>query len=125
MLPKLAICPKLAILVAFLAAGPALAASPSPSHRASAAPAPSLASNQFTSEPAAKSHCPGDTIVWANTGSSKAYHLSGSRYFGKTKHGAYMCRKDADTSGFHVAGSRRGTKKSASKTPSTAPTTTK
>lgn len=119
MLPRLAVCSKLAVVVAFLVAGPALAASSA--HRTSSAPASSLAGNQFTSEQAAKSHCPGDTIVWANTGGSKAYHLSGSRFFGKTKKGAYMCRKDADTSGFHVAGSRRGAKKSA-KAPSSGST---
>jgi hypothetical protein len=67
---------------------------------------PSLASNQFPEETAAKSHCPADTVVWVNLGGSKAYHTSGDRYYGKTKKGAYMCQKEADQSGYHAAGSR-------------------
>ncbi len=86
-----------------------------------AAPAShALASNQFSSEQAAKAHCPSDTIVWANLSGSKAYHTSGDRYFGKTKHGAFMCQKEADQSGFHAAGSRAGktaTKTTTTKTP--------
>lgn len=86
-----------------------------------AAPAPAgLASSQFSSEQAAKAHCPGDAIVWANLGSSKAYHASGDRYYGKTRHGAYMCQKEADQAGFHAAGHR--TAKTAAK--STSPKTT-
>ncbi|MGH7058990.1 MAG: hypothetical protein ACREFH_01285 [Stellaceae bacterium] len=88
-----------------------LLAAASPVHAQSAthpAPAatPSLAANQFTSEQAAKSHCPSDTVVWANLGGSKAYHASGDRYYGKTHQGAYMCRKDADQAGYHAAGQR-------------------
>jgi hypothetical protein len=65
-----------------------------------------LSANEFSTEAAAKSHCPSDTVVWANTGGSKAYHLSGDRYYGKTKHGAYMCQKDAEQTGFHQSGKR-------------------
>jgi hypothetical protein len=72
---------------------------------------PSLASNQFPEEGAAKSHCPGDTVVWVNLGGSKTYHMSGDRYYGKTKQGAYMCQKEADQSGYHAAGSRAAAKK--------------
>lgn len=57
-------------------------------------------SNQFTSEIAAKSACGTDPVVWANL-SSKAYHTSGTRYFGKTKRGAYMCQGAANSSGYH------------------------
>src|SRR5271163_4942551 len=78
-----------------------------------------LASNQFSAEQAAKAHCPGDAIVWANLSGSKAYHPSGDKYFGKTKHGAFMCQKEADQSGFHAAGSH------ASKTATTSKTATK
>ena len=82
---------------------------------------PGLAANQFSSESAAKAHCPADTIVWANLAGSKAYHTSADRYFGKTKHGAYMCQKEADQGGYHPAGSRG--KKTAAKTTSTKATT--
>lgn len=50
--------------------------------------------NQFSSEADAKSHCPGDQIVWATSG-KRIYHPSGDKYYGKTKHGAYMCQADA------------------------------
>jgi hypothetical protein len=64
-----------------------------------------LAADQFSSEQAAKGHCPGERIVWANLGGSKAYHTSGDRYYGKSKHGAFMCQRDADQSGFHASAS--------------------
>lgn len=64
-----------------------------------------LAADQFSSEQAAKGHCPGERIVWANLGGSTAYHTSGDRYYGKTKHGAFMCQRDADQSGFHASAS--------------------
>lgn len=80
-----------------------------------------LAAGQFATEQTAKAHCPGDTIVWANTGGSKAYHTSSDRYYGKTKHGAYMCQKEADQAGYHAAGSRGRT--SAAKATSTKATT--
>lgn len=123
MLRTIAICS-----ILLLGAALPAASQPAPTHRAAAsrsATAPSnaqpgasssLAANQFSTEQAAKTHCPGDTVVWANLGGSKAYHLSGDRYFGKTKHGAYMCQKEADSSGFHKAGTRGG--KTAAKTPS-------
>lgn len=111
-------------IIAFLSLGGAALAQPAPSHPAPSHPAasapaaraapakpgspPTLAADQFSSEPAAKSHCPGDAVVWANLGSSKAYHAAGDRFYGKTKQGAFMCRKDADRSGFHPAGQRAG-----------------
>jgi hypothetical protein len=70
-----------------------------------------LASDQFSTEVTAKAHCPTDTVVWANLGGSKAYHVSGDKYFGKTKHGAYMCKKDADQTGFHASGTHAANKK--------------
>jgi hypothetical protein len=66
------------------------------------AAAPMMA-GQYDNEAAAKAHCPTDTVVWGNA-SSKAYHLTGTKYYGKTKHGSYMCQKDAMTNGFHAAG---------------------
>ncbi len=98
----------------FAAAAP-VRAQPAPAHPAvththAASTHPGVSSgaaaDQFATEQAAKTHCPGDTIVWANLGGSKAYHMSGNKYYGKTKHGAYMCQKEADQSGFHPAGRR-------------------
>jgi hypothetical protein len=113
MLRTIAIC-----TVLLFAATVPVRAQPAPAHPAAAAhghatkaqPSASatsgLAANQFSSEQAAKGHCPGDAIVWVNLGGSKAYHMSGNKYYGKTKHGAFMCQKEADQSGFHAAGGR-------------------
>ena len=30
---------------------------------------------------------------------SKIYHLKGTHFYGKTKHGEYACRKEADAAG--------------------------
>ena len=116
--------------VLLLSAAPAALAQ-TPAHHAvnnllgnqQAAPsaAPNLAAGQFSTEQAAKAHCPGDTIVWANTSGSKAYHAGGDRYYGKTKRGAYMCQKEADQGGYHPAGLRGKT--TAAKTTSTKATT--
>ena len=111
MLRTIAIC-----TVLLLAATAPVRAQPAPAHPAAAAHGhaaaaqPSatsgLATNQFSSEQAAKGHCPGDAVVWVNLGGSKAYHMSGNKFYGKTKHGAFMCQKEAVQSGFHAAGGR-------------------
>ena len=44
-----------------------------------------------------------DAIVWVNT-SKKDYHLSGDKWYGRTKHGQYMCQSDAEAKGYHLAG---------------------
>ena len=95
-----------------------LAAHPSPARPSTPS---NLASNQYSEESAAKSHCLGDTVVWVNLGGSKAYHMSGDKYYGKTKEGAYMCQKEADQSGYHAAGHRAVAAKTA---PTNAPTKT-
>jgi hypothetical protein len=69
--------------------------------------------NRFASEAEAQSNCRGDTVVWVNT-KSHVYHLPGSSAYGNTKHGAFMCRADADRSGVFRAAKaetamRRGT----------------
>ncbi len=53
-------------------------------------------------EAGAKQKCGADPVVWANP-SSKVYHTTESRYYGKTKKGSYMCQKDADAAGFHAS----------------------
>jgi hypothetical protein len=57
---------------------------------------------EFASEAEAKTHCPGDTVVWANT-RSKIYHFAGSGPYGHTKRGAFMCEKDTASAGLRSA----------------------
>ena len=62
--------------------------------------APVLAqqSPKFTTEQEAARHCPGDTVVWLNS-ETGVYHFKGQRWFGRTKNGAYECRKEGDGEG--------------------------
>lgn len=53
-----------------------------------------LEAGQFANEASAKARCPTDTVVWVNL-PSKIYHFAGTRNYGTTKHGAYMCEKEA------------------------------
>ncbi|SEE46741.1 hypothetical protein SAMN05444161_5857 [Rhizobiales bacterium GAS191] len=53
---------------------------------------------EYATEAEAKSHCPGDTVVWANL-HSKIYHFNTSRNYGSTKAGAYMCERDTAAAG--------------------------
>jgi len=63
---------------------------------------PAKASAGFATEAAAKAHCPSDTVMWANHG-SKVLHYAGSKYYGKTKQGSYMCEGEATKLGYHAA----------------------
>ncbi len=60
-------------------------------------PAPSGA-NQFAAASQAQAHCPAAVVVWVNTQSS-IYHLAGTKNYGNTKQGAYMCEADATAAG--------------------------
>jgi hypothetical protein len=52
----------------------------------------------FSTASAAQAHCPRDTVVWLNTPSG-IYHYKGERWYGRTKHGAYVCEKEAIAAG--------------------------
>jgi hypothetical protein len=52
----------------------------------------------FQSEQQAQRHCPNDAVVWVNN-KTGVYHSKGERWYGATKNGAYVCRKEADAEG--------------------------
>jgi hypothetical protein len=81
---------------------PAPTAKPVATRPAKPATTKPAAENEFTSEALAKSHCPGDTVVWVNL-ASKIYHYADTSDYGRTKKGAYMCEKDTAASGFRAA----------------------
>jgi hypothetical protein len=89
------------------AAAPAPRAS-APTRQIPAQPAPTrgtaapTGANEFATEAEARAHCPGDTVVWANT-KSRIYHFSGHRDYGSTKAGAYMCERDTPAAGIRAA----------------------
>jgi hypothetical protein len=65
------------------------------------APAPTGA-GQFLTEAEARYRCPTDKVVWVNT-KSRIYHYQGTRNYGHTKEGAYMCEADAKAAGDRAA----------------------
>jgi hypothetical protein len=52
----------------------------------------------FSNEGQAQQHCPSDVVVWLNL-PTRIYHWKGMRWYGNTKNGAYVCKKDADENG--------------------------
>lgn len=58
--------------------------------------------NQYTTEAKARTHCGGETVVWANT-HSKIYHFRGTANYGNTVAGAYMCESDSIHEGMRAA----------------------
>lgn len=47
-------------------------------------------------------HCGTQAPVWANE-RTKVYHLQGDPYYGRTKHGGYICEQDAVRAGFRAS----------------------
>ena len=81
-------------------------AKPAPTS-ATAAPASTttatpVGANEFSTEAQARARCPADTVVWVNL-KSKVYHFSGTRFYGETKSGAYMCERDSLADGMRAA----------------------
>jgi hypothetical protein len=78
-----------------LRAPTATQAAPAPAHQPSApSDNATLEAGQFADEASAKARCPSETVVWVNL-PSKIYHFVGTRSYGTTKRGAYMCEKEA------------------------------
>jgi hypothetical protein len=74
-------------------AAPAPAPAPAPQTSAPKDQA-TLEVGQFADEVSARARCPTDTVVWVNL-PSKIYHFAGTKSYGTTKRGAYMCEKEA------------------------------
>lgn len=68
------------------------------SHKPKVAVATSGSLKMFDTEASAQRHCAHDIVVWLNT-KTGIYHESGMRWFGRTKQGAYVCQKEADSAG--------------------------
>jgi hypothetical protein len=64
-----------------------------------------LAKGQYASEAEAKTSCPADTVVWVNL-RTKVFHTSDSASYGKTKRGAYMCKKETTAVGYKASTKR-------------------
>ncbi|MEE3623013.1 hypothetical protein UCD39_03305 [Nitrospirillum sp. BR 11752] len=57
-----------------------------------------LAEGKHYADPAAAAKVCKSPVVWVNPNSG-VYHLPGSRYYGTTKDGFYMCQKAAEAAG--------------------------
>lgn len=92
------------------ASAPTAAAPPAKPARlpaSTARPAPTISgnptgANEYSTEAQAKGRCPSGTVVWVNL-TSKVYHFSGTRFYGTTEHGAYMCEGDTAAAGMRAA----------------------
>jgi hypothetical protein len=71
---------------------------PTASFTSPAIAAPSAPAHLFSTEAAAQAHCPRDIVVWLNLPSG-IYHLKSERWYGRTKKGAYVCKREANAAG--------------------------
>jgi hypothetical protein len=81
-----------ALLGAFMVVAPVAASA------AHGAPVTQGTPHLYATEDAAQRHCPRDEVVWLNTATG-IYHERGMRWYGRTRAGAYVCRKEADAAG--------------------------
>jgi hypothetical protein len=57
-----------------------------------------FALDHFQTEQAALQHCPKDMVVWLNLPTG-IFHFKGERWYGRTKSGAFVCKKEAEKEG--------------------------
>lgn len=53
---------------------------------------------QFPTAAQAQVYCRHDTVVWLNL-PTMIWHWKGERWYGRTKHGAFVCEKEAKAAG--------------------------
>lgn len=56
----------------------------------------------FQFEQQAQKHCPADTVVWLNRDAG-TYIGRGQHWYGRTKNGAYICKKEGERAGYRAA----------------------
>ena len=66
--------------------------------RPRAAPTAPTGVGQYQTEAEAKGRCFSDTVVWVNL-KSRIYHFAGTKNYGNTKEGTYMCERGAIAQG--------------------------
>ena len=76
--------------------------------------ASALVEGQYPTEAEAKAGCPGEAVVWVNLRSGIS-HEPGSRGYGTTGAGAYMCEKASAAAGFRAARGARDPARNLSK----------
>jgi hypothetical protein len=89
----------IAILLLFVAFPNVAMAHETRQHTSTVAVAASAAIPMFDTESEAQAHCPKDIVVWLNT-KTEIWHEKGMRWYGRTKQGAYVCRKEAAAAGY-------------------------
>lgn len=67
---------------------------------------PTTGAGSAASAQQAQYRCPGATVVWVNE-KSHIYHFPGTRDYGNTKRGEYMCEADAQAAGDRPAKNER------------------
>jgi len=55
----------------------------------------------FQTEQQAQAHCPSDVVVWVNLPSG-VYHFKGQRWYANARSGAFVCKAEADQSGYRA-----------------------
>jgi len=71
-----------------------------------AAPTAPTGAGQYRTEAEAKGRCFAETVVWVNL-KSKIYHFAGTKNYGNTKEGAYMCEREAIAQGDRASKTER------------------